>query len=108
MPGLSPPRGDPLRIVSWTPVIEMVGALVICAFVLAAVVAVLRRRSIASARLLVADGVILGLSFKLAATLLRTIELHTWKQLLVFTAILSIRLFVKRLFLWERGRLRAT
>ena len=100
------PPPDPLGVVSWLPVIEMIGALVIFGFVLAAAISILRRRPIVSARLLVADGVILGLSFKLSATLLRTIELRTWKQLGLFAAILAIRLFIKRLFLWERSRLR--
>ncbi|MDQ2885502.1 MAG: DUF1622 domain-containing protein [Chloroflexota bacterium] len=46
-----------------------------------------------------------GLSFKLAGTLLRTIELRTWQQIFMFVAIFALRTLIKRLFTWERVRL---
>ncbi len=66
----------------------------------------LRFRNIVAARLLVADGAIAGLNFKLARTLLKTIKLHTWQQILMFVAIFVLRIMLKRLFMWERERLR--
>src|SRR6478735_1407739 len=85
--------------------IEFVGALLISGYMLAALVMLLRTKNIVVARLLVADGIIAGLNFKLAGTLLKMIELHTWRQILMFVAILALRLVLKRLFFWERARL---
>jgi len=92
----------------WIVVIEFIGALLIVGYVLAALISLLRGRSIAEARLLVADGAIMGLSFKLAGTLLKTIVLHTWQQILLFLAIFALRTVLKRIFTWERGRLQHT
>ncbi|HEY4036334.1 MAG TPA: DUF1622 domain-containing protein [Ktedonobacteraceae bacterium] len=50
-------------------------------------------------------GVVTGLSFKLAGTLLKTIQLHTWQQILMFVAIFTLRTVLKRVFTWERERL---
>jgi hypothetical protein len=47
----------------------------------------------------------LGLSFKAAGTLLKTLELHTWGQIAMFGAVLSLRVVLKRLFEWEKGRI---
>ncbi len=85
--------------------IEFIGALLISGYVLAALVTLLRTKNILAARLLVADGAIAGLGFKLAGTLLKTIELHTWQQILMFAAIFALRTVLKRLFIWERARL---
>lgn len=57
------------------------------------------------ARLLVAEGVIGGLGVMTAATLLRTIGLRTWHEILMFTLILFLRILLKRLFVWEKQRL---
>ena len=62
--------------------------------------------SLVRARLLVADSVIAALGYKTAATLLKTIELQTWKAILVFTATLALRTLVKRVLVWEESRLR--
>jgi hypothetical protein len=86
-------------------IIEFVGALLISGYVLAALVMLARTQNIVLARLVVADGIIAGLNFKLAGTLLKMIELHTWRQILMFVAIFALRLVLKRLFIWERGRL---
>jgi hypothetical protein len=49
--------------------------------------------------------VIGGLGIMTAATLLRTIGLRTWHQILMFTLILFLRILLKRLFVWEKQRL---
>jgi uncharacterized membrane protein len=92
----------------WIVVIEFIGALLIVAHILVAIISLLRGKSIAEARLLAADGAIMGLSFKLAGTLLKTIELHTWQQILLFVAIFALRTVLKRIFTWERVRLQHT
>ncbi len=89
----------------WAAGIEFVGALFIIAYVFAALIVLLRTKDVSAARLLVADGVIAGLSFKVAGTLLKTIELRTWQQILMFVAIFALRTFLKRFFVWERARL---
>ena len=65
------------------------------------------RRGMIRARLLVADSVIAALGLKMAATLLKTIELQTWNAILVFATTLALRTLVKRVLVWEEGRLRA-
>lgn len=86
-------------------IIEFVGALLIVGYVVAASWVLLREKNIPKARLVVAEGAIMGLSFKLAGTLLKTIELHTWGQILVFIVIFALRTLLKRLFIWEKGQL---
>lgn len=83
------------------PVIDLGGSALIVAYALYAVLAIIRTRDIPHARLLVAEGALAGLSFKLAATLLNTILLHTWSQILVFAAIFGIRTIIKSVFAWE-------
>ncbi len=85
--------------------IEFTGALFIAGYALAAMMALARTRDLVQARLLLISGVLLGLDIKLAATLLRTIELHTWEQILTFASILALRTLLKRVFVWERSRL---
>ncbi len=96
-----------LRIDIWAGSIEMGGSLIIVAYVLAAVWTLLRSRTtgITHARLLVAQGVLTGLSFKLAGTLLKTLLLVSWQQILVFAAIFALRTVLKRLFVWEQTHL---
>lgn len=86
-------------------VIEFIGALFIVAYVIAAIISLFRSGDLMQARLLVADGAIIGLSFKLAGTLLKTIELQTWEQIFMFVAIFILRTVLKRIFNWERTRL---
>jgi uncharacterized membrane protein len=94
-----------LSIPTWAALIEFGGALIIVGYVAAALLALLRRRGIEYARLLVSDGVLWGLSFKVAASLLKTIELHSWQQIATFAVIFALRTVVKRAFTWERSRL---
>lgn len=89
----------------WASVIEFIGALLIIAYILAALYALFRGRSILFARQLVADGAIAALNFKLAGTLLKTIVIHSWQQILMFAAIFALRIILKRLFTWEKARL---
>lgn len=86
----------------------MGGALIIVAYCAAALLTLLRARTagIVRARLLVAQGVLTGLGFKLAGTLLKTLLLVSWRQILVFAAIFALRTLLKRLFVWEQTRLR--
>jgi uncharacterized membrane protein len=96
---------DGLHIEIWVPSIEMIGAVIIVGYAVAAVLALLRGRGITESRLLVAQGSLMGLSFKLAATLLKTILIQTWGQILFFAAILAIRIVLKRIFTGEEARL---
>ncbi len=84
--------------------IELAGALVIAGYAAAAVASLLRTRDVAAARLLLADGVLTGLSIKLAAALLRTIVVQSWDEVLTFAAIFAIRQVLKRVFVWEAER----
>ncbi|GLV59915.1 hypothetical protein KDH_67390 [Dictyobacter sp. S3.2.2.5] len=90
---------------TWATLIEFAGALLIIAYILASLFVLLRTRDITRARLVVADGVITGLSFKLAGTLLKTIDLRSWQQILMFAVIFALRTLLKRFFTWERARL---
>jgi uncharacterized membrane protein len=75
--------------------IEFVGALVV---VLSVIRAFGHIRLPQQARLIVAEGAIMGLSFKVAATLLKTVELKSWNQIAMFTAILGLRTMIKAEF----------
>ncbi|HEY4037105.1 MAG TPA: DUF1622 domain-containing protein [Ktedonobacteraceae bacterium] len=90
----------------WAALIEFGGALLIIGYLLAALLTVLHTRDIQLARLQAATGVVTGLSFKLAGTLLKTIQLRTWQQILMFVAIFTLRTVLKRFFTWEQERLR--
>lgn len=60
----------PLHLDLWIAIIEAIGSLVIAGYCAAAVCAFVRRGGVTAARLLVAQGAITGLSYKLAAALL--------------------------------------
>ncbi len=89
----------------WGLALQLTSAVVITGFVAVALVSLSLGRGVIRARLLVAEGVIGGLGVMTAATLLRTIGLRTWHQILMFTLILSLRILLKRLFIWEKQRL---
>jgi hypothetical protein len=89
----------------WGLALQLVGAIAITAFVAAALVSLSLGRGVLRARLLAAEGVIGGLGLMTAATLLRTIGLRTWHQILMFTLVLSLRILLKKLFVWEKQRL---
>lgn len=94
-----------LRLDLWVAMIEMVGALIIAGYCLAALVALARGRGPAAARLLIGQGALTGLGYTLAATLLKTLVLLSWQQIAMFAAIFALRTLLKRLFVWEQGRL---
>jgi uncharacterized membrane protein len=89
----------------WASIIEFIGALLIIGYMFAALVVLVRTRNVIAARLLAADGALAGLNFKLAGTLLKTVALHTWQQILMFVAILALRQVLGHIFTWERERL---
>jgi uncharacterized membrane protein len=89
----------------WADTIEFVGALLIVSYLLVACLVLLRTKDITRARLVAADGAITGLSFKMAGTLLKTIQLQTWQQLLMFVVIFALRTILKRFFTWEQQHL---
>jgi len=82
--------------------IDLVSAVVVAGYVAGAMLKLARGGGVDEARLLVAEGAVLGLSFKVAATLLKTLEIHTWNQILMFAAIFAMRTVLKQLFLWEQ------
>lgn len=86
-------------------VIEFGGAIIITTGIVRALIALATGESIGRARLLAIAGVLSGLGFKSAATLLKAIELGTWHGIAAFAAILTLRTFIKQVFLWERKRL---
>ncbi len=94
-----------LNYTLWASLIEFIGALIIVWYIIIALFTLFRTGHIIEARLIVADGAITGLSFKLAGTLLKTIVIHSWQQILMFAAIFTLRIILKRLFTWERARL---
>lgn len=51
---------------------------------------------------IVARGAILGMSIKLVATTLKTVELQTWNQIGLFAAILVLRAILKKVFELEK------
>lgn len=84
--------------------IEVVGSIIILGYVLGALWQLLGR-DVTRARLLIADGVIAGLNFKVAAALLKLAGVLTWNQIGLFVVTLALRTVLKRVFSWERGRL---
>lgn len=94
-----------LQVPVWIALIEFGAALMIVGYCVAALGALLLGRGIVQVRLLVAEGVLWGLSFKVAAALLKTLTLRTWEQLAFFVIILGLRILVKWVLTWERARL---
>lgn len=80
----------------WAAMIEFIGALLIITYLLKSLVVLFKTGQVTVARLIVADGIITGLSFKLAGTLLKTIELRSWRQIAMFAAIFVLRTALKR------------
>lgn len=85
--------------------IEIAGALLIVGYCAAAAVQLLRTRTPDSARLLIIQGSLWGLSLKTAGSLLKTIELQTWAQIGAFAAILALRTVIKRVMTWDERRI---
>jgi len=97
---------NPLLDFSWWGLaLQLMSAVIITGFVAAAMVSLGLGRGVLRARLLVAEGVVGSLGMMTAATLLRTIALRTWHQILMFTLVLFLRILLKKLFAWEKRRL---
>ena len=84
---------------------EGIGGLIIVYYAVFALIRLIRTHNIEEARLTVAEGALMGLSFKLAASLLKTLVLLSWDQILIFAAIFAIRTVLKMVFTWEQRRI---
>jgi uncharacterized membrane protein len=89
------------RFSAWAAAIEFAGALVIVISIVRAIFSLRRPFDVPRARLIVADGAIAGLSFKVAATLLKTVALQSWHQIMMFAVILALRTVIKTEFNWQ-------
>ena len=90
--------------------IEALGSLMLVAYILAAGWTLLHgwnEFNAVRARLIIADGAITALNFKVAATLLKTLDLQTWHQIALFVALFALRTLLGRFFSWERRQLTA-
>jgi uncharacterized membrane protein len=85
--------------------IEFAAALLIVRYCALALVELIRTRNPIRVRLLVIEGALWGLSLKTAASLLKTIEMHSWTQIAAFAAILALRTVLRRVMTWEQHRL---
>ncbi len=88
--------------------VELFGALIISFYALGSLIALATPKStdpIRAARLHIAEGVLAGLTFKVAATLLKTLVLFSWNQIAAFAAVLALRTLLKHLFAWEAEKL---
>lgn len=87
-------------------VIELVGALLIVGYCVAAAVSLVRTGVPETARLLIIQGSLWGLSLKTAASLLKTIELQTWAQIGAFASIFALRTLIRSVMTWEEQRIK--
>ncbi len=88
--------------------VELFGAFIIAFYALGSLTALVKPNSsdrIRAARLHIAEGVLAGLTFKVAATLLKTLILFSWTQIAAFAAVLALRTLLKHLFAWEAAKL---
>ena len=85
--------------------IEFGGALIVAAYCALAAWSVLRERTPGNARRLVATGSLMGLNFKLAATLLKTVFVVRGSQIGMLAFVIGLRTVLKWTFVRERGRL---
>ncbi|WP_245588530.1 DUF1622 domain-containing protein [Deinococcus pimensis] len=98
----------------WLPLarlaVELVTNVVVAGAALLAAASLLRGGDLAPdrARSRLADGLLLALSLKTAAALLRTLEVRTWTQIGLFAAVLVLRIVLKRVFAAEAARLRGS
>jgi hypothetical protein len=93
---------------AWARAIQALAGLVLAGYVAATMAGPVFRGDVDRARLLVAEGVIGALGLMLPATILRTLVLRSWEQLLSVALVLTMRIVVKRLFVWEKSRLSTT
>lgn len=86
-------------------IVQVFGSLILAAFVASAWFSLAIRHNLERARLFVADGVIACLTLMTVATVLRTISIRNWPQVLSLTLVLFLRILLKRLFVWEKSKL---
>ncbi|HET9086549.1 MAG TPA: DUF1622 domain-containing protein [Acidobacteriaceae bacterium] len=90
--------------------IELIAAVVISYHALWGLLCIIRRRGSDQARLILAKGVLDGLGFMAAGTLLMTLALQNWTEIRTFAVVLSLRTLLKRVFQFEsqaiEGRLK--
>lgn len=98
---------ETLRPLALAAAIEFVGAVGIAAYCAAALWAASRGRGPARAQSLVIEGALWGLGFKTAATLLKAVESQSWHGVASFAVILALWTALKRVTMWEQGRLDA-
>jgi len=83
--------------------IELVSAVVIAYHSCWALIVLIRGEGTDRARLIIADGVLAGLGFSVAGTLLKTIALQSWPQMGIFALVFSFRTILKQVFSRERN-----
>ncbi len=79
-------------------VIDLLTAVVVAFHVGWAIVLILRGRGTEIARAVAADGVIAGLGFGVAGSLLKTIALQDWPHIRAFAFLFVFRTLLKRVF----------
>lgn len=85
--------------------IEFGGALIVAVAVVRALASLATGGGIDHARLLVIAGSLSALGYKSAATLLKAIELGSWRGIGTFAAIFALRTVIKQMLVWERSRI---
>jgi hypothetical protein len=98
---------DPLPLPPLAGGADLLGSVLLAGYVAAALAGLARGRGVAAARMAVADGVVLALSLKTAAALMKALELQSWDQIGLFATVLALRTLLKRVFAWERSRIAA-
>ena len=86
--------------------IELIGSFLLIRYVIVALIVLIGGyRHLEHAQYLIAEGALVALNFKLAGTLLKTIELKSWQQIFIFSMILFLITLLKRLFSWEAAQI---
>jgi uncharacterized membrane protein len=82
--------------------IEFIGSIALCTFLTRSLfLAIWNQDTPTLAQRTAANGIILALDFKLAATILKTLLLTGWQQIGLFVVVLVIRTIVKRQMEWS-------
>jgi hypothetical protein len=89
--------------------VEVLGSLVMMFYVVKAWKQLLSRRpNRKQASLFLAEGAINSLSFKLAATILKLLYVHSWVQIGAMASVVALRTILKRAFARQQERLIAS
>lgn len=98
---------NPLPLATAATAADLLGSVLLVGHIVTALAGLIRGRGVAAARLTVADGVVLALSVKTAAALLKSLELQSWEQIGLFATVLALRTLLKRVFAWEERHIQA-